>query len=383
MKTIQMVDLHSQYLSIQEEIDGAIARVLSSSRFIRGEEVEAFETELAEYLGVKHVISCGNGTDALQLALMALDYEPGDEIITPDFTFFATAEVIALLGLKPVPVEVTYDSFTISPNAIRRALTKRTKAILPVHLFGQAADMRQILNIAKGHSLDVVEDNAQALGAEVQVGSQWHKTGTVGRVGTTSFFPSKPLGCFGDGGAVYTNDDELADRVRTLANHGMTRRYHHERIGINSRLDALQAAILRVKLKYLDQWNAKRREIAMRYTQGLAYLPELGIPTIENYSYHVYHQYTLKCVTPELRDNLKEELKAKGIPSMVYYPKPISAQKAMRPHIASIPSNKVTQQLCETVLSLPICPELSAQQQDYIVSTLAQLVERHSNHVCV
>jgi UDP-2-acetamido-2-deoxy-ribo-hexuluronate aminotransferase len=375
MREIQMVDLRAQYENIRSEIDAAMGSVLESTAFIRGPEVKLFEEELSRYLGVRHVISCGNGTDALQIAMMALGLERGDEVITTDFTFVATLETIALLGLKPVIVEPEYGSFNISVSQVRKAVSPRTKAIVPVHLFGQCADMEGIISLAREYDLFVIEDAAQATGADfIPAGGAPRKAGTIGTAGTTSFFPSKNLGCYGDGGAIYTDDDELAIKLRSIANHGMKMRYHYDDIGINSRLDTLQAAILRVKLKYLDSYNKARRAAAGIYDEALAGCMQIGIPERSGYSSHIFHQYTIKVKNGQ-RDGLKEYLREKQIPSMVYYPGPLHLQKAYSYLGYGVNDFPVTSTLCSEVLSLPMHPELEKEQVDYITESILNFFE--------
>lgn len=356
-----MVDLGTQYQKIKKDIDESIQSVIDSCAFINGPEVKNFQTELESYLNVKHVIPCGNGTDALQIALMSLGLKPGDEVITTDFTFAATVEVIHLLGLKSVLVDVDYDTFLIDPEKIRAAITPNTKAIIPVHLFGQCANMDEILKIAKEHNLYVVEDTAQAIGAEYK----GQKAGTIGTIGTTSFFPSKNLGCYGDGGAIFTNDDDLAHRLRGIVNHGMYKRYYHDEIGVNSRLDSIQAAILRVKLHHLDDYNRARRKAAEFYNEAFAELPHILTPKISEDTTHVFHQYTLR-VTNGKRNELKEFLESKGIPAMIYYPVPLRKQKAYdngHYNDADFPN---TNKLIDEVISLPMHTELDAEQLEFI-----------------
>ncbi len=371
MKKIQMVDLRTQYLHIQQKIDQAIAQVIDSSAFIKGPIVQEFEQNLAHHLQVKHVISTGNGTDALQMAFMALHLEPGDEVITTPFTFIATAEVLALLKLKPVFVDVEPDTFNINPRLIEQAITPRTKAIVPVHLFGQCADMEPILQIAQKHHLFVIEDACQAIDAVYTFsdGSQ-KKAGTMGTIGCTSFFPSKNLGCYGDGGAIFTNDDALATQLRGIANHGMFIRYHHDMIGVNSRLDSIQAAILNVKLPYLKQYTQARQNAATYYNQALENCTSLQTPAVAPYSTHVFHQYTLKLEPSIDRQSLIDKMKTAGIPVMIYYPIPLHLQKAF----AFLNGNKgdfpVAESLCESVISLPMHTELDEEQMEYITSHL-------------
>ena len=366
MEKIQMVDLHHQYLAIKEEIDTAIQEVINSTAFIRGPQVALFEQELASYLNVKHVVACGNGTDALQIALMALELKPGDEVITPSFTFIATVEVIALLGLTPVFAEVDPRTYNIDPESIKKKITSRTRAIIPVHLFGQPANMDAIMDIAKQHHLYVVEDACQATGATyVSSNGTTYKAGTTGHIGCTSFFPSKNLGCFGDGGALFTNDDQLAEKIRMIANHGMKVRYYHDTIGVNSRLDTLQAAILRVKLKYLDHYNKKRQQAAAFYDQQLSAINGIRIPIRMPAARHIYHQYTLVVEKPD-RDALRKHLEAKGIPSMIYYPVPIHLQKAYTCYGYKEGDLPITEWLSKHVLSLPMHTELDNEQLEYI-----------------
>jgi dTDP-4-amino-4,6-dideoxygalactose transaminase len=366
MRKIEMVDLKTQYKKLGKEIDSAIKSVLESANFIKGPEVSFFEKELSEYMGVKHVISCANGTDALYLAMMALGLKPGDEVITSDFTFIATVETVALMGLKPVLVEPSPDSFNVSVEAIEKAITSKTKAIVPVHLFGQCADMEGILRLAEKHNLFIIEDAAQATGADyIFNDGNIKKAGTIGNIGTTSFFPSKNLGCYGDGGALYTNDDNYASRVRSIANHGMKERYHYHDIGINSRLDTIQSAILRVKLSHLDEFNNSRRKVADNYDNAFKGCSDLIIPARMNYSSHIFHQYTLK-VRNGKRDGLKKYLDTKGIPSMIYYPGPLHMQEAYRYLGYSENDFPVTSALCKEVLSLPMHPDMEPEQIDFI-----------------
>ena len=365
-KKIQMVDLIGQYHKIKSEIDQEIAEVLETAHFIKGPKVVAFERELEEYLDVNHVISCANGTDALQIAMMALNLKPGDEVIVPAFTYVATAEVIALLQLTPIMVDVAPDSFNITADIIEKAITPRTKAIVPVHLFGQGADMEAIMTVAEKHQLYVIEDNAQAIGADYTFKNKSvKKLGTIGHIGCTSFFPSKNLGCYGDGGAISANNTELADKIRMIANHGQVKKYHHSMIGCNSRLDAIQAAVLKVKLKYLDEYVAARQKVAAHYDEAFEGMTELVTPYRQPSSTHVFHQYTL-LVKNGKRDALKAHLNNKGIPSMIYYPIPLYKQLAFKSYFsgASLP---VTEHLCQSVLSLPIHTEMDSETQQYIV----------------
>ncbi|MBA3285311.1 MAG: DegT/DnrJ/EryC1/StrS family aminotransferase [Nitrosopumilus sp.] len=375
MKKIQMVDLLSQYEKISEEIDQAVLNVIRSSAYINGPEVKAFQAELEQYLGVKNVIPCANGTDALQIAMMALGLKPGDEVITADFTYVATAEVIALLQLTPVLVDVDPQTFNINPAAIEAAITDKTKAIVPVHLFGQCTEMEAIMEIAEKNKLHVIEDTAQAIGAEFSFeNGKKAKAGTIGTVGTTSFFPSKNLGCFGDGGAIFTNDDELASKIRMIANHGQSVQYYHDEIGVNSRLDSVQAAILRIKLRHLDDYAAARRKVAARYDKAFADIPELRPPFRDPKSTHVFHQYTL--VTHKIdRFKLRDHLATKDIPAMIYYPVPLHMQKAYKDSRYKEGDFPVTEQLCQSVISLPIHTEMEKEQQDYIIETIINYIE--------
>ena len=367
---IQMVDLKSQYMKIKPQVDKAINDVLSSTQFINGEHVKSFQKELANYLGVKHVITCANGTDALQISMMALGLKSGDEVITPSFTYIATAEVIGLLGLKPVFVDCDPKTFNISIEEVEKAITKKTKAIVPVHLFGQSSDMKSIMNLAKKHDLFVIEDNAQAIGSDYLGFNKPQKTGTIGNIGCTSFFPSKNLGCYGDGGAMMTNDDELAEKLRMIANHGQSKRYYHDMVGCNSRLDNIQAAVLRIKLKELDQYIQNRQKAANYYDQNLKELNQLTLPHRSMESNHVFHQYTLKLNENIKRDELIEFLAKKNIPAMVYYPVPAHHQKMFSEIPNSHANMKVTNELSSRVFSLPMHTELSSLQQDFIIDNL-------------
>ena len=370
MKKIEMVDLRGQYLRHRKEIDSAIKEVIDNTAFINGSHVEAFSENLKTYLGVSHVVPCANGTDALQVALMALGLKAGDEVIVPSFTFIASAEVIGLLGLRPVLVDVDYDSFNVTAKNIEQAITVNTRAIIPVHLFGQAAPMEEIMALAKKYDLWVVEDNAQALGAEYVFDSGKRQfLGTIGHIGCTSFFPSKNLGCYGDGGALFTNDEALAKRIKMICNHGSSVKYHHEVLGVNSRLDPLQAAILNVKLQHLSTYNKLRYEAAQRYSYSFRDISELITPKEFSYSTHVYHQYTLK-VQGEKRDELKEYLSSCGIPSMVYYPIPLHRQQAFL-QIAHQSGDMVqSERLCKEVLSLPMHTELDLSKIAFIISKI-------------
>ena len=377
MDPIQMVDLKKQYKFIKDEVAIAMQEVMDTSAFINGPMVQAFQKDLEHYLNVKHVIPCANGTDALQIALMGLKLAPGDEVITADFTFAATVEVISLLKLKPVLVDVDMHTFNIDPKAIEKAITPRTKAIIPVHLFGQAAAMEEILDLAKKHNLFVIEDNAQGIGADYTFsnGSK-AKTGTLGHVSATSFFPSKNLGAYGDGGAIFTNDDDLAHFIRGIVNHGMYKRYYHDVVGVNSRLDALQAAVLKVKLHYLDFYNERRKEAALRYTKLLYGHPKIVTPfRVGDCNSHVYHQYTLR-ILEENRDGLAQALNAKKIPYGIYYPVPLHQQKAyVDPKLDTL-TFPVTNQLVNEVISLPMHSELSVDQIEYICYELLDFLDK-------
>lgn len=370
-----MVDLKAQYEKLRPEIDTAIKTVLESTAFIKGPDVKHFEEELQTYMGVKHVISCANGTDALQLAIMALGLKPGDEVITTNFTFIATVEVVALMGLKLVIVDPEPGSFNISVDAVRKAVTKHTRVIVPVHLFGQCADMEGIMKIAAENNLFVIEDAAQATGADyIFKDGTRKKAGTIGDIGTTSFFPSKNLGCYGDGGALYTNNDALALKLRSIANHGMKIRYHHDDIGINSRLDTIQAAILRVKLRYLSGFNEARKAVADQYDTTFSACSSLIVPERVRWSTHIFHQYTLR-VKNGKRDELKKFLEEKKIPVMVYYPGPLHMQEAYR--FLGYGDNEfpVTTSLCKEVLSLPMHPDMEQEQIDYITNNILKFFE--------
>lgn len=363
-----MVDLHGQYLRIKPEIDAAIQQVLESTTFIQGPAVSSFATALSRYLGGTHVIPCANGTDALQIAMMTLGFKPGDEVILPVHTYVATAEVIALLGLVPVFAEVDEHTFNLDASQLEGVITSRTVAIVPVHLYGQCADMEAILAIARKHSLYVIEDSAQALGATYTFSDgTTKKAGTMGTIGCTSFFPSKNLGCFGDGGAIFTADAALAEKIRMIANHGQRVKYQHDLVGVNSRLDTLQAAILEVKLKYLDEYTRQRNVVAAHYDRCLDGVAGLGIPYRASKSTHAFHQYTIKVETG--RDAFKQYLEDKGIPTMIYYPIPLHLQQAYRRAEFARGSFPITERLSETVLSLPIDTELQAEQLDHIAQT--------------
>ncbi|MCU4174503.1 DegT/DnrJ/EryC1/StrS family aminotransferase [Marinilabiliaceae bacterium N1Y90] len=364
-----MVDLNRQYKRLQKDIDASMAEVLEQTAFINGPAVKSFQSNLENYLGVKHVIPCANGTDALQIALMALGLQPGDEVITSTFTFIATVEVIALLKLKPVLVDVDPSTFTLLPNEVEEAVTDKTKAIIPVHLFGQGADMSAIMKIANKHNLAVVEDTAQAIGSDYSLNDTKLKLGTIGNIGCTSFFPSKNLGCFGDGGACFTNNDELAAMMRMIVNHGSRKKYYHQVIGVNSRLDTLQAAVLDVKLKHLDDFNNRRRVAADYYDQKLGDLEGLDIPVRDAASRHTFHQYTLK-VKDGKRDALQAFLKEKGIPSMVYYPVSLHQQEAFEAYCENNQSLPISEDLSREVLSLPMHTELDEGQLKYITQSI-------------
>ncbi|MDR2036314.1 MAG: DegT/DnrJ/EryC1/StrS family aminotransferase [Bacteroidales bacterium] len=372
---IQMCDLLGQYRKIQQEVDDAISKVITDTAFINGPQVRKFKANLEKYTGAKHVITCGNGTDALQISLMALGLQPGDEVIVPAFTYVAAAEVIGLLKLIPVMVDVDPRSFNISLANIERGLTSKTKAIIPVHLFGQSCPMEEIMNFALKNNLYVVEDNAQALGTRYQFSDGSEKqTGTIGHIGCTSFFPSKNLGCFGDGGAIMTEDDELAEKLRMITMHGQKVKYHHEVLGCNSRLDTLQAAILDVKLKYLDEYAQSRYQAAQIYHDGLKGISGIEIPQEMPYSTHVYHQYTLKIKNGK-RDKLKQYLAEKSIPSMIYYPLPMSEQPAFRNIAKAAESLHISKELSSSVLSLPMHTELTKKEQEIIISAIKSFFE--------
>lgn len=372
-RNIQMVDLKAQYERLKSDIDAGIREVIESTQFVKGPQVSRFQEHLAEYTGAKHVIAVGNGTDALQIALMALGLRPGDEVITPTFTFIATAEVVALLGLKPVVVDVDWGTMNMSVEAVRKAITPHTKAIVPVHLFGQCANMEPLLEIAREQGLYIVEDACQAIGARYTFSDgTTRQAGTMGHIGCTSFFPSKNLGCYGDGGALFTNDDALAEKIAAIANHGCKVRYHHDEVGVNSRLDSLQAAILDVKLRHLDEFTAARNRAAAYYDEVLGSDPRWLIPERQAHSTHVFHQYTLR-MTDIDRDSVQQQLKEKGIPSMIYYPVPLHMQKAYRDARYKEGDFPVAEQLVRCVLSLPMHTELDNEQLEYITQTLRML----------
>ncbi len=372
---IPMVDLQSQYQGLKKDIDNEIQKVLDSSYYINGPVVQEFAKNLADYLSVKHVIPCGNGTDALQVAMMALGLKPGDEVITTSFTFIATAEVIALLGLTPVLVDVLPDTMNIDPEAIKKAITPKTKAIVPVHLFGQCADMESILQIAKEHKLYVIEDNAQAIGADYRFSNGTiKKSGTMGNIGCTSFFPSKNLGAYGDGGAIFTNNDDLAEQMKAIVNHGMKVRYYHDYVGVNSRLDSMQAAVLKVKLPHLDAFSKARNFAADYYNKAFANNPKLITPKTADFTNHVYHQYTLQLVDVD-RDALQKFLRNKGIANAVYYPVPLHLQKAYQDPRYQDGDFPVTEQLAKTVISLPMHTEFTEEQLKYVTEAVLEFVK--------
>ena len=375
MKKIEMVDLKGQYERIQDQVNQSVLDTIASAQFINGPQVKSFQDHLEKYLGVKHVIPCANGTDALQIALMGLGLKPGDEVITANFTFAATVEVISLLGLTPVLVDVDPKTFNIDISSIEKVIGPKTKAIIPVHLFGQAADMEEILALAEKNNLHIVEDNAQSIGSDYTFsnGSK-KKTGTIGHIGTTSFFPSKNLGAYGDGGAIFTNDDDLAHTLRGMVNHGMYVRYHHDVVGVNSRLDSVQASILDIKLKYLDFYNESRKAAALKYNQRLADHPNLITPYRKgDCDSHVYHQYTLRVIDRD-RDALVNHLNEKGIPCGVYYPTPLHLQKAYTNDSYKADDFKVTLQLVKEVISLPMHTELEDDQMDFITDTIQKFL---------
>lgn len=374
-----MVDLKGQYQKLKNQIDETIQEVIDSTAFIKGPAVTRFQQHLSDYLQVKHVIACGNGTDALQLALMALELKPGDEVITTSFTFIATAEVIALLRLTPVLVDVLPGTYNIDPEAIKKAITPRTRAIIPVHLFGQTADMQEIMDIAMQNNLFVIEDTAQALGADFThpLTGKEQKAGTIGTIGCTSFFPSKNLGAYGDGGAVFTNDDLLAERLHMLANHGMKIRYHHDYVGINSRLDTLQAAILDIKLPHLDEYAAARQKAAAFYNQAFADCHKIKTPQKASFTTHVYHQYTMVLDESVNRESLMKFLAERGIASAIYYPVPLHLQKAYRNKRYSRGDFPVTENLCRSVISLPIHTELTPEIQEVITGAVLEFIHKN------
>ncbi len=369
-----MVDLQTQYQRIKQDIDAGIQEVIESAAFIKGPKVTDFQTHLETYTGAKHVIPVGNGTDALQIALMGLGLKPGDEVITPTFTFIATAEVVALLGLTPVVVDVDWETMNMDVEAVRRAITPKTKAIVPVHLFGQCAPMDEIMKIAQKHHLFVVEDACQAIGAQYTFPDGTTKqAGTIGHIGCTSFFPSKNLGCYGDGGAIFTNDDTLADKMRAIANHGCHIRYHHDEVGVNSRLDSIQAAILDAKLPHLNEYIAARQQAAEYYDKAFSHNDKLLIPGRQAHSTHVFHQYTLRIVGAN-RDELRAQLAERGIPAMIYYPVPLHQQKAYLDPRYKDGDFPVAERLAACVLSLPMHTELDEEQLAYITSNVLDII---------
>ncbi len=371
---IQMVDLRSQYLKIKVEVDKNIQEVIDNTAFINGQKVKDFAKNLAEYQQVKHVIPCANGTDALQIALMSLDLPEGAEIIVPAFTYIATAEVIALLGFVPVLVDVDYRTFNIDFSQLEDAISDKTAAIIPVHLFGQAANMQPILEFAEKHNLYIIEDNAQAIGSEYTfTNGKTAKTGTIGHIGCTSFFPSKNLGCFGDGGAIFTNNDELGEKIKMIANHGQNKKYFHKYIGVNSRLDTIQAAVLDVKLKHLDEYNKARYDTAKYYSQRLTQLENILVPEISDFSTHVFHQYTI-IVQNGKRNQLKEFLNSNEIPANIYYPMPLNKQEAFKNIVKTPVSLDNSVKLADSVLSLPMHTELTTEQQDFIINKIIEFI---------
>ena len=388
MKPIQMVDLKSQYKRIKDQVDTSIQNVIDNTTFINGPEVKQFQKDLEDYLDVKHVIPCANGTDALQIAMMGLDLQQGDEVITADFTFAATVEVIALLKLTPVLVDVEADTFNIDIEALKKAITPKTKAIIPVHLFGQCANMEAVLAIAKAHNLFVIEDNAQAIGANYTFSDGTTKrAGTMGDVGTTSFFPSKNLGCYGDGGAIFTNDDNLAHKLRGIVNHGMYKRYYHDEVGVNSRLDSIQAAVLSAKLPHLDAYCNARRNAAKFYNNAFKYSENIITPTVtyncnkndneicNTCNCHVFHQYTLRLIDVD-RDALHQHLLDNNIPCAIYYPVPLHSQKAYADERYNEADFLVTNELIKTVISLPMHTELEEDQQEFITTTILNFIHK-------
>lgn len=376
MRPIQMVDTNTQYHKIKTEIDKAVTDVMESSAFINGKIVQDFSTNLSQYVGAKHTIPCGNGTDALQIAMMALGLQPGDEVITPSFTYIATTEVIALLRLTPVFVEVDPQTFCIDPSAIEKAISSKTKAIVPVHLYGHAAPMEEIMAIAKKHNLYVIEDNAQAIGCDYTFSDGTKKkTGTIGHIGTTSFYPSKNLGAFGDGGAMFTNNDELAVELKITANHGQRKQYYHDVVGCNSRLDSIQAAILDIKLRHLDEYIAARRKAADFYDKAFANHPKIKTPFRAAYSNHAFHQYTLTLEGVD-RDGLKQFLADNNIPAMIYYPVPGHKQKMFEHFNTATQSMPVTDWLTERVISLPIHTEMDEEQLQFISSKVLEFINK-------
>lgn len=375
MRKIQMVDLQKQYQEIKQEVDSSIQEVINNCTFINGPTVKQFQANLEKYLQVKHVIPCGNGTDSLQVALMALDLQPGDEVITTTFTFIATAEVIALLKLTPVLVDVYPDTFNMDMDAVEKAITDKTKAVIPVHLFGQCVDMERLMNLAKKHNLYIIEDACQAIGADYHfLNGEIKKAGTIGTIGCTSFFPSKNLGCYGDGGAAFTNDDELAKKLRGIVNHGMFVRYYHDIIGVNSRLDSIQAAILDIKLKHLDTYNQRRNEAAAFYNQTFANHKNIITPVLGKQTTHVFHQYTLIIKNVD-RAKVVAYMQEKEIPVMIYYPVPMHLQKAYQDPRYKTGDFPVSEYLSQHVISLPMHTELAPEQLTYITSNFLKAIE--------
>ena len=376
MKKINMVDLQTQYQKIKSEVKEEIDKVLDSSYYINGPVVKEFQTDLEQYLDVKHVIPCANGTDALQVAIMALDLQPGDEIITSDFTFAATVEVVKLLQLEAVLVDVEKDTYNISIEAIKKAITPKTKAIIPVHIFGQCANMEEIIAIAEEHNLFIIEDTAQGIGAQYTFkNGDTKKAGTIGHIGTTSFFPSKNLGGYGDGGAIFTNDDNFAQIMRSIVNHGMGKRYYYDRVGVNSRLDSIQAAVLKVKLKHLDSYIEARQKAASYYDLFFSNIEGVSIPARSNFSDHVFHQYTL-VIDGLDQFGLQEFLKEKEIPAMIYYPLPLHIQKAYDAHKYNDSDFEITNYLCKNVISLPMHTELDEEQLKYICESVKDFITK-------
>lgn len=378
MQKLQMVDLKRQYQKIKPEVDAAIQNVIESTMFIGGDEVKQFSTELAEYLGVKHVIPCANGTDALQISLMALGLKPGDEVITTSYTYIATVEVIALLRLKPVFVDVDADTFTMNIDGLKAAITENTKAIIPVHLYGQSANMEEVMKVADEHNIPVIEDNAQAIGGTYTYSDgKTVKNGSIGAIGCTSFFPSKNLGCYGDGGAIFTNDDALADKLRMIANHGQSKRYYHEMVGCNSRLDAIQAAVLRIKLRHLDEYCDARRAVADYYDNAFKDNANITTPFRAAYSHHVFHQYTLQLKNVD-RDMVQSKLAEREVPSMIYYPVPCHKQNMLKEFGGAEYVLPVTDMLQDCVISLPIHTEMTEEELKYITSNFLEVIEELS-----
>ena len=374
MQQLQMVDLKRQYHKVKSEIDAAILNVVESTAFINGPDVNHFAAELAEYLGVKHVIPCANGTDALQISLMALGLQPGDEVITASYTYIATVEVVALLRLTPVFVDVDADTFTMNIDSVKKAITPKTKAIIPVHLYGQCVNMEPLMALAKEHNIPLIEDNAQAIGSSYTFSDGTKKkTGAMGLIGCTSFFPSKNLGAYGDGGAMFTNDDDLATTLRMIANHGQNKRYYHEMVGCNSRLDSIQAAILRIKLRHLDEYCSARRAAADYYDNAFKNNPKITTPYRAPYSYHVFHQYTLQMKNVD-RDTLQQKLAERNIPSMIYYPVPCHKQNMLKAYGTANLHLPVTDMLQDCVISLPIHTELTEEELSYITKSLLEII---------